>query len=202
MEVIYQIGPTKVSFVKGALETVLVRCDSYLHHGKIIPLDGSGVPADSVRYCAELGGRGLRVLALARGNNGTGKLTYLGLVAMQDPPRYGVTTSVRTLGESGVRTVMLTGDAKETALAIADQVGLFGPDQSRPARSGSVSGEDLDRMEDADLTTVVRSVQVRVATKIFKDFGGALNKAFIIGWETVSIVHYTRPGTCINRTLH
>jgi len=160
MEVIYQIGPTKVSFVKGALETVLVRCDSYLHHGKIMPLDGSGVPADSVRYCAELGGRGLRVLALARGNNGTGKLTYLGLVAMQDPPRYGVTTSVRTLGESGVRTVMLTGDAKETALAIADQVGLFGPDQSRPARSGSVSGEDLDRMEDADLATVVRSVQV------------------------------------------
>ena len=42
----------------------------------------------------------------------------------------------------------------------------------------------------------------RVATKIFEDFGGALNKAFIIGQEPVSIVHYTRPGTCINHPLH
>ena len=161
MEVVYQIGSGQVSFVKGALETVLVRCDTYLHHGKILPLDGSSVPADSVRYCAELGGRGLRVLALARGTTGH-KLTFLGLVAMQDPPRYGVTNSVKTLAASGVRTVMLTGDAKETALAIADQVGLFGDQgyQSRPARSCSVSGEDLDRMEDADLATVVRSVQV------------------------------------------
>ena len=48
----------------------------------------------------------------------------------------------------------------------------------------------------------VSGPSVRVATKIFKDFGGALNKAFIIGWEPVSIVHYTRPGTCINRPLH
>ena len=42
------------------------------------------------------------------------------------------------------------------------------------------------------------SVPTRVATKIFEDFGGALNKAFIRVREPVSIVHYTRPGTCIN----
>ena len=42
----------------------------------------------------------------------------------------------------------------------------------------------------------------RVATKIFEDFGGALNKAFIRGREPLLIVHYTRPGTCINRPLH
>ena len=45
-------------------------------------------------------------------------------------------------------------------------------------------------------------VEGRVATKIFEDFGGALNKAFIIGWEPVSNIHFTRPGTCINRQLH
>ena len=43
---------------------------------------------------------------------------------------------------------------------------------------------------------------IRVATKIFEDFGGALNKAFIRGQEPVSSVHYTRPVTCINRPLH
>ena len=42
----------------------------------------------------------------------------------------------------------------------------------------------------------------RVATKIFEDLGGALCKAFIIGWEPVSSVHYIKPGTCINRQLH
>ena len=156
MEVVYQLGPGEVRFVKGALEKVLGQCDSYLHHGRILSLEGSSVPADSVRHCSELGARGLRVLGLARG--AAGKLTYLGLVAMQDPPRPGVCTSVATLADSGVRTVMLTGDAKETALAIADQIGLFG--DQRPVRAGAVSGEDLDRMEEHDLQTVVRSVQV------------------------------------------
>ena len=154
MEVVYQIGSSQVSFVKGALEMVLARCDSYLRHGKIVPLEGSGVPADCGRYSEELGGRGLRVLALARGS------TLLGLVAMQDPPRRGVTSSARTLADSGVRTVMLTGDARETALAIGDQIGLFGEAGRQAARSGSVGGEDLDRMDEADLRTVVRSVQV------------------------------------------
>ena len=40
MEVVYQMGSSQVSFVKGALEMVLARCDSYLHHGKIVPLEG------------------------------------------------------------------------------------------------------------------------------------------------------------------
>ena len=110
-----------------------------------------------MRAAAELGSRGLRVLALARGDEGA-KLTFLGLVALQDPPRPGVPTAVKVLAEAGTRTVMLTGDARETAIAIGDQIGLFG--DQRPVRSGAVSGEDLDRMGDADLQTVVRSVQV------------------------------------------
>ena len=43
---------------------------------------------------------------------------------------------------------------------------------------------------------------IRVTTKIFKGFGEALFNEFIIGREPVSPVHYTRPGTCINRPLH
>ena len=156
MEVVYQLGQGEVRFVKGALEQVLAQCDSYLHHGRILPLEATSVPAESLQHCSDLASRGLRVLGLARG--AAGKLTFLGVVAMQDPPRPGVSTSVRTLTDSGVRTVMLTGDARETALAIADQIGLFGDE--RPVRSGAVSGEDLDRMEESDLKTVVRSVQV------------------------------------------
>ena len=159
MEVICNVGVgcNNVSFVKGALDRVLAKCDGYLHHGKILPIADSAVGAESVRAAAELGSRGLRVLALARGDEGA-KLTFLGLVALQDPPRPGVPTAVKVLAEAGTRTVMLTGDARETAIAIGDQIGLFG--DQRPIRSGAVSGEDLDRMGDADLQTVVRSVQV------------------------------------------
>ena len=50
------------------------------------------------------------------------------------------------------------------------------------------------------LETVEKLVdmEARVATKIFEEFGGALSRAFIRGREPVSIIHYTRPGTCIN----
>ena len=48
----------------------------------------------------------------------------------------------------------------------------------------------------------VYTLHSRVAMKIFEDFGGMLNKAFIRGQEPVLIIHYTRPGTCINRPLH
>ena len=53
------------------------------------------------------------------------------------------------------------------------------------------------------LETVEKLVdmEVRVATRIFEDIGGALSKAFR-GQEPVSIIHYTRPGTCINHSLH
>ena len=53
-----------------------------------------------------------------------------------------------------------------------------------------------------DHPETIPQVSSRVAMKIFEDFGGALCKEFIIGWEPVSIFHYTRPGTCINRLLH
>ena len=47
-----------------------------------------------------------------------------------------------------------------------------------------------------------RTLQARVATNFFEDFGGALNTAFIRGREPVSIIHYARPGTFINHPLH
>ena len=66
---------------------------------------------------------------------------------------------------------------------------------------------DMDRchsfaIADGNVSIVSFMVQNRVATKIFEGFGEALFKAFIRGREPVSILHYTRPGTCIKRPLH
>lgn len=72
----------------------------------------------------------LAVLALASGPE-LGRLTFLGLVGIIDPPRAGVKEAVRVLSESGVSVKMVTGDALETALAVGNRGegrGVEGPD--------------------------------------------------------------------------
>lgn len=66
-----------------------------------------------------LGNLGLRVLALAKGVNSE-QMIFHGLVGLIDPPRPGVTECIRILYESGVRVIMITGDAKETACTIGE----------------------------------------------------------------------------------
>merc|ERR1719219_511273 len=85
-------------------------------------------------------------------------MTLAGIVGMQDPPRKAVPSAVRTLRNSGVRTLMLTGDGRETAIAIAEQIGLVEGPVS--VKSGALSGDDVDRMNDNDLGLVVNAVSV------------------------------------------
>lgn len=63
------------------------------------------------------------VIAIARGSS-LNELSYMGLVGIMDPPREGARPSVTTLQSTGVRVKMMTGDAQETACAIAQAVGL------------------------------------------------------------------------------
>lgn len=98
--------------VKGAPKTVLPLC--------IAGTDGA------VEAVKALATKGLRVLAVA---TGTGKveeqLTLLGLVGIADPPRPEATAAVETARKAGIRTVMATGDAKDTAEAIAKEMGVL-----------------------------------------------------------------------------
>lgn len=146
-----------VYYMKGAMKEVLSHCNTYLVGGKVNGLQGKDVEDNLSRSVSELGGQGLRVLALAYGTD-LDNLTLAGLVGMKDPPREGVQDAIRTLKHSGVRTLMLTGDAQETAVAIGEQIGLT--DGTRVVRNGSISGQDIDRMSESDLAMVVRSVNV------------------------------------------
>ena len=71
---------------------------------------------------------GLRVLAMAYGAS-LEQMTFAGIVGMEDPPRDGVAESVWQLRNGGVRVMMVTGDSKETALAIARRCGIVGNQQ-------------------------------------------------------------------------
>ena len=81
-------------------------------------------------------------------------MTFVGVTGMIDPPRKEVADSVRTCRQAGIRTIMITGDHKVTALAIAKELDIY--------REGDtvISGEDLDVMTDDELDDAVKTTTV------------------------------------------
>jgi len=118
----------RVAFVKGAPEQVLALCDS--------ALEGRLSPAGRRTWLARndaMASSGLRVLALAwqrlpRGDGADVRsgYTFIGLVGLRDPLRAGAVDAIRDAGRAGIRTVILTGDQRRTAEAIARELGVHG----------------------------------------------------------------------------
>jgi calcium-translocating P-type ATPase len=143
----------RVIHVKGAPERVLRMCKSIdLHHWH--------------ERAEALARRGLRVLAMAERVESSaqidadtleGNLTFLGLVALIDPPRPEAIAAVAECRAAGIRVKMITGDHAGTAAAIAAQIGLH-----NAARV--LTGADLDKLDDAQLALEVASVDVFART--------------------------------------
>jgi Ca2+-transporting ATPase len=145
-------------FAKGAAAAVLERCThASSGRGQAVPLDADGREA-VLEADDELASRGLRVLALAKGPvGGTDEravrdLTLVGLVGMIDPPAAGVRETIGAFTRAGIRTVMITGDQRRTAEAVARELQMIGAEQ------GVVDGADLDRMDDAELRRRLPSI--------------------------------------------
>ncbi len=110
--------------------------------------------AEVLGHVAEMGADGLRVLAVARAWFGRGAalppgqhdfdFELVGLVGLEDPVRAGVREAVAECAGAGVRVVMITGDSRDTARAIARQVGL-------PEDQAVITGKELDALSDAEL---------------------------------------------------
>jgi sodium/potassium-transporting ATPase subunit alpha len=149
-----------VAFTKGAPESVLAQCTHIRLHDKSKPMtpDERTSILNQSRLFAE---QACRVLAVAMRDVAhqpehievetiETDLTFLGLVAMMDPPHREVPEAIAKCRRAGVRTVMITGDHPLTALAIARKIGLV-PDQSTEPSSGFVpviEGSRLDTMSD------------------------------------------------------
>lgn len=95
--------------------------------------------------------QGLRVIALASGYHGQ-PLTFLGMVGILDPPRNGVKESIETLRNCCVEVKMVTGDGMETAMAIAQRVGLVA--------GRSMSGQEIEALNEYELADRVRDISV------------------------------------------
>ena len=152
--------------VKGAPEGVLALSDRLLEGGTVRPL----TPADRERILAanqKMAGEALRVLGMAYRDLEAVPaevdetieqgLIFVGLQGMIDPARPEVVPAVALAKQAGIRTVMITGDYAQTALAVGCQIGL--------ADGGAVlTGADLDRMGDDDLLAAARSTTIYART--------------------------------------
>lgn len=152
----------RMAFMKGAPETVLERCAGVLQNGRTVPLDDA-LRAEILTANAAMAQDALRVLGLAcRQVAGDAcseeeterDMVFLGLAGMMDPPRPEAVAAVAVCRRVGITPVMITGDHRLTAVAVARETGIF--------REGDrvLDGEDLERMDDRELAAVVRQITV------------------------------------------
>ncbi len=158
MTVLVRQDGVLTGFTKGAADVMLRRCGFVLTKNGVQPLTPS--IQKQIRAQAEaLSEQALRVLAFAEKRSVTGLsdceggMVFLGLTGMLDPPRAEAKDAIRTCAAASVRTVMITGDHKKTAAAIAKQAGLL--------RGGEVvTGDELDLMSDTELDRRLPKISV------------------------------------------
>jgi Ca2+-transporting ATPase len=162
MAVGYEDGKLARLYVKGSVEKVLSFCSSMRRDGAEAPLDDAAV-AEINEATTQLASEALRVIALAylempappqklKCAHFQGKLTFLGLAGMADPPRDEAREAIRHCREAGIRVIMITGDHRITAEAIARQLDL-------PA-GRAVEGRELQEMSDEHLAREIGNISV------------------------------------------
>lgn len=146
-------------YLKGAIEQVLKTSKKFLSHGNEFPLTDEKV-REFIVDSNQMAAKGLRVLAMAMGRS-FDDLTYVGMVGIIDPERPQVGEAVAQLKTGGVLVKMITGDAEKTAKAIAARLGIYN------TMDLSVSGEDLDHMNAAELDDAISKATIfyRVSPK-------------------------------------
>ena len=142
-------GSEKRIYFKGAEEVLLPRCSRYMDKsGNAVPMTAAVRREIEIR-AEEMSDRALRVLALAvcvseKLEPKRGDLVFLGLAGMTDPPREEAKAAIRKCAAASVKTVMITGDHKKTAVAVAKKAGLL--------KGGmAITGEELDMLTDEEL---------------------------------------------------
>jgi P-type Ca2+ transporter type 2C len=160
----------EIAHTKGSADVLIPRCVAWQTPGGSLPLDEEKrgmILAEAERMSA----LSLRVLAVARrelpsrssappedehqeGADIEQRLTFVGLVGMIDPPRLGVKEAVAECAEARVRAVMITGDHRLTAMAIAKELGLWDDDAM------ALTGTELEKLDDAELAERIDHVRV------------------------------------------
>ncbi len=164
MSTIHNLGGNFIQYTKGAPDEVLKRCTKYLENGEEKPMTETKM-AEILKANKDMADKALRVLAVAQRNwtqqpeNNAPEfleqgLTFIGLTGMIDPVRPEVKTAIEECRSAGIRAVMITGDHKDTAVAIAKELGII------TDASQAITGAELDAISDADINEVVKKYSV------------------------------------------
>lgn len=165
MTTIHAAGAKKIAYMKGAPEVVLQKCTRILLNGKVQKLT-SEHHTKILKVTEELALQALRNLGFAYKelpadtDDFTEKLEegfiFAGVMGMMDPPRSEVKDAIALCKEAGIRVVMITGDHKLTATAVAKELNLLGENEQGKV----LTGAELENMSDEQLEAIIEDVVV------------------------------------------
>ncbi len=160
MTVIMNENGKETCYMKGAPERVLEKCNSVLENGKVKPLTYQK-KKQIYSYIEAMSNRALRCIAAAYKEENLVKnesvecdLIFLGVAGSMDPPRIEVKDAVLKCKMAGIKPIMITGDHKNTALAIAKSINICNTDDQ------AVTGDELEKMSDSELVKKVNKIRV------------------------------------------
>ena len=169
MTTVNKVNDKYIVYTKGGIDELLARCVSYQINGEIkSDLENYRISIDEQNEA--MAKEALRVLGCAykiidheptkqEMENMESELIFIGMVGMIDPPREEAKVAVEKCKTAGIKTVMITGDHKITAIAIAKELGILENDDE------AITGTELEKMSDEDLEKNIRkySVYARVS---------------------------------------
>lgn len=163
MTTVHKIGEFWYSFTKGAPDVVIGRAGHFFVKNEIIPMN-EAITQNIHTNINALSDDAYRVIAYAYKKYGAKpeismevlehELIFCGMTGMIDPPREEVKDSIQICKKAGIRTVMITGDHKNTAVAIAKQLNIFKED------SLALTGVELARLSDKELNEKIENIAV------------------------------------------
>ena len=164
MSTVHDLGGAFVQYTKGGPDVVLSRCSHFFENGEVKLLTEEK-RLEIMAANKAMADKALRVLAAARRDWAEKPvcntpayleqdLTFLGLVGMIDPVRPEVKAAIDECRSAGIRAVMITGDHKDTAVAIAKELGIITDDTE------AITGAELDKISDEEMKKQVKKYGV------------------------------------------
>ena len=162
MTTVNSIDGQNIMFTKGAPDVIFSRCKYAIKCDEILEMSDE-ILDEYKKVNENFSNRALRVLAFAYKNvadefepslDDENNLILIGLMAMIDPPREEVFDAVKEAKSSGIKTIMITGDHKTTAAAIAREIGIMEKDDL------ALTGQELDSLTDEELDNKLEKISV------------------------------------------
>ncbi len=150
----------RICYAKGALDVIINQCNYAYSQNGVVQLN-QNIKNRILKKNFELGSSALRVLGFARktmysydNQQSCEEMTFIGIMAMLDPPRAEAKRAIKICEKANIKTVMITGDHKVTACAIAKQAGIM------KENSIAITGDELSSMSDEKLDSIIEEVSV------------------------------------------